>query len=180
MIAVEPSPQNCALLHFSSVANGFENIEVHQVAVAEKQGFFIYHGTWSNGTVSEAFGAGSLTCSRLPVRSTTLDKLLENEKQVHVVKMDIEGSEYRAVLGAVQMLRKHRPMLLLQFFPGALRNVSGIAGPEFLEHVIRLGYELTVLDYNGYKVECGRHVDKIMGLFDSAQAAHLDLLGTPA
>jgi len=179
VVAVEPGPQKCALLHYSAQANGFENLEVHQQAVAEKPGFYIYHGGRSRLTVTEVFGPESLTRSRLPVRSTTLDKLLESEKQVDLLRMDIEGAEYRALLGAVQTVRKHRPVLLIEFAPSELRTVSGIAGPDFLEHVIRLGYELTVLDYNGYKVECGRRADKVMGLFDSAQAFHLDLVCDP-
>lgn len=179
VVAVEPGPQHCALLRFSAAANGFENVEIHQLAVAEKEGFYIYHGGSSGLTLTEVFGPESLTRSRLPVRSTTLDEVLKNEERVDVLRMDIEGAEYRALLGSVQTLRKHRPVLVIEFVPADLRNVSGIAGPEFLEHVIRLGYEVTVVDYNGYKVECGRRADKVMGLFDSAEASHLDLVCTP-
>eukprot|EP01062_Namystynia_karyoxenos_P064567 TRINITY_DN5756_c0_g1_i1.p1 TRINITY_DN5756_c0_g1~~TRINITY_DN5756_c0_g1_i1.p1 ORF type:complete len:615 (+),score=146.28 TRINITY_DN5756_c0_g1_i1:85-1845(+) len=48
------------------------------------------------------------------VRVTTLDEALRDEKDVFFIKIDIEGHEIQALQGAAQVLRHHKPTLVIE------------------------------------------------------------------
>jgi FkbM family methyltransferase len=44
----------------------------------------------------------------------TLDNLLENEKNISIIKMDIENYEYHTLLGAQNIINKHHPVIVIE------------------------------------------------------------------
>ena len=79
------------------------------------------------------------------VQAVTLDSLLQSEPRVDLMKIDIEGSEAKAWQGMRETIEKHRPVLLMEFFPALLERVSGVKGDEFLKTVFASGYSAGVL-----------------------------------
>lgn len=79
----------------------------------------VFHktGTW-NKTESLYFQSrgqgGSKVCSRdeanMEIKVTAIDDVLKGER-VSLIKLDVEGSEYEALLGAKESIRKHKPRL---------------------------------------------------------------------
>ena len=64
----------------------------------------------------ETRGMGRIEAEgNLSVRTSTLDSLLEEERirPPDYIKMDIEGSEFRALLGARECFERNRPQLFL-------------------------------------------------------------------
>src|SRR5262249_49339909 len=83
-------------------------------------------------------GSGEEVC-RVAVRS--IDSLLEEHgiSSVDLIKMDVEGSEYRALRGAANTLERCRPSLLIELNEEALRGCQ--SSTEQVKSFLRdLGY----------------------------------------
>ena len=46
--------------------------------------------------------------------TNTLDNLLKNEENISIIKLDIENYEYYALLGAQNIINKHRPVIVIE------------------------------------------------------------------
>lgn len=109
VIAFEPLPDNLVHLQKHLNINGIDNVQVIEAAVSDSEGqarFEIGDGS----TTGKLSTAGELT-----VRTVSLDALF-SAGQIpipSVIKMDIEGAEYKALLGARSMLEQHHPMIFL-------------------------------------------------------------------
>jgi FkbM family methyltransferase len=109
VFAFEPLPANVAYLRQHLVLNSAENVEVLELAVCDQVGVLSFR--------TERTGAmGRLeTCGDIQVPTTTLDSLLHAGKipPPTYIKIDIEGTEFRALMGAKTCFEKYRPTLFL-------------------------------------------------------------------
>lgn len=142
VIAFEPAVQNCRLLGRSLAANGFAHVVVHQLAAADINGPVGFVMDDSNGAIEP----GEASPGQCHVQAVRLDSFLAGEPRLHVVKMDIEGAEGRALRGMRALLARHRPVLFVEFCPAALRARSEIEPREFLTALRSLGYRLQTID----------------------------------
>jgi FkbM family methyltransferase len=149
VIAIEMSPSNCALLRANATANGLTNLVVHQTAVAERVmqlSFCLPEGT-GNGFIADNcldyVGARPAAFSAvLPVQAVTVDSLIPSDQRVDVIKIDIEGSEFRAFQGMKQLLRCQRPAILMEYFPEMLQHVGQTNPVDLLNFLRAHGYTL--------------------------------------
>jgi FkbM family methyltransferase len=166
VIAIEPAPQNWALLEKSVIRNRFENVELHKVAAGS-----------SNGTARLALpdrangGSFSLVPDARPgsfdVPLRTLDSVIAG-RPVHLVKLDIEGAEGPALDGMMQTLKAQRPPLLLE--------LSG--GLKLTERVAALGYgAMETAKFSGTFV--AEPVAALEARLRASGAGHLDVLLFP-
>lgn len=106
VIAVEPNRHFCASLRatFDAPAHR-EKVTVHHVAVGDREG---YVRLLDRGLLS------TVVPSRYPdIPLYTLDELLRDEPNIDYVKVDIEGWEQRMLLGARQIIARHRPRIAI-------------------------------------------------------------------
>ena len=179
-------PRNCELLRASVRVNGFQNVTLHQVAAAEKaQTLTFTHGEGTgNGMlvsdhVQELADAGLFT-SFMTVQAAAVDDLLPAGQPIHVVKMDIEGAEMRALQGMERLLRSQRPQLVFEFFPHMLRHIGGVEPLSLLQTVRSHGYDIGTIDRDGGAVSDPLSDGQVMAQVESATEHHyLDLLATP-
>lgn len=102
IIALEPDPVNREA--FSSRHPGLENVSLLPFAVSDKK-----------ETVTFDCGAGVLSAIGVGngrAECDTLDNLLADEVPTFI-KMDIEGAEAKALLGAANIIDKHQPILAI-------------------------------------------------------------------
>jgi FkbM family methyltransferase len=107
IIAVEPDPINCRFFEkfVSNLPIEFQtNIEIKQYAVGSKRERVLFNIT---GSAASSVGTGEFQ-----VESVPLDELLVND-QPTFIKMDIEGAELEALLGAKKTIRQHLPVLAI-------------------------------------------------------------------
>ena len=106
VIAVEPLAENVAYLKRHLDLNGVCNVQVWPAAVADKEGDepFAAARDRSQGKLG---GEGPMACT------VTLDRLCEICGPPALIKVDVEGAEYRLLLGAQQCLATHRPIILM-------------------------------------------------------------------
>jgi FkbM family methyltransferase len=176
--AFEPSPVNCRLLTMSLVANAFHNVTLFPSAVSDVEELLLYDGIGSNGFVSPLPSAGDATAlsSRTVVRSVRLDRVFDDGTRLDVLKIDVEGAEFRALSGATAVLGTHRPLIVSEFSPSALRTVSGVDPAAYLRLLVDLGYELGILRPDGPAALHGRDGAAVLDAHARADVDHLDLV----
>lgn len=109
VVAFEPLPGNLDYLRRHLELNDVRNVEVVAAAVGRAAGRASFLAARSR-SMGRLDGGGGLD-----VEVVRLDSLLESGRvpPPRLVKMDIEGGEVDALLGAEVLLRVHRPIVLL-------------------------------------------------------------------
>jgi FkbM family methyltransferase len=109
VFAFEPLPRNVRYLREHLMLNGIENVEVFETAISDRAGAFSFQQE-TTGAMGRLQENGDVRVS-----TTTLDGLLHEQtiRPPDFIKMDIEGEEFKALLGAKCCLQEHKPKLLL-------------------------------------------------------------------
>jgi FkbM family methyltransferase len=120
VIAIEAAPSHANSVRESARLNQMANVEVVAVAVGDSDGEATL--TLPRDTNFGMFTLGKVDGDesfKVPVRR--IDDIVAGRKIVDFIKMDIEGSEYRALLGAKETL-KSRPPILIELNEVALKG----------------------------------------------------------
>jgi FkbM family methyltransferase len=117
----EPSPQSLECLQLVSELNHFENLTVVPQAVWNQRETLRFACTAPNKSmvsdhIEGVFGEAAHEDSFVEIKTTSLDEFVYDDcnQPPNFIKMDIEGAEGKAMLGAVRLLSEHRPSLLLE------------------------------------------------------------------
>lgn len=93
------------------------NSKIENVELIEK-GAFDYNGVLkfaSSGVYSAVLDANKSIkeeAGYIEIEVATIDSIL-NDRRVDIIKMDIEGSEYKALVGAMETIKKYKPRLAI-------------------------------------------------------------------
>ncbi|MEG5136508.1 MULTISPECIES: FkbM family methyltransferase [unclassified Microcoleus] len=162
VIAFEPNPLNLQLMYASIVENRFSNITVYPLAVSDSQQILGFSTESSNGNVSNIN-------NEMFVPAIKGDDLLVQEKQINLIKLDIEKHEPWAIRGMDKTIKKHRPIIITEFHEAV--------GQEYLEQIKEYGYNLGIIDYDSSIIKAS-DTDFIMQ-YVNPRGIHLDLIATP-
>lgn len=135
----EPDPRNYRVLGSNVRRNGFRNVRVVRKAIADRSGSLGFHpDPWR----TEGWVAFDDDHHAMEVQATSLDAFFAGLSwpPVDLVKMDIEGSEQRALEGMTELAARNPAMqMILEVNPHALRrNGSSVAGLS--ERLLSLGF----------------------------------------
>ncbi len=179
VLAIEPNPRNVRLVEASRRANGFDNVRILQTAAGRDAGLLILNTSHSNGTTSglpaqvrQLLDAETVACVRL-------DSLIDSHEKIDFIKVDVEGAEYNALLGGLETIRCHRPVIVSEFSPTMMPGISGITGKDYLEWLMSLDYNLSVVEPDGSLRAPHETVDRILSVVVERAVDHLDLVATP-
>ena len=140
VISIEPAPSNAGALRRNVELNHLTNVDLIEVAAGDCNGSATL--TLASGDNLGMFTlAPSDSGKSYSVEVRRIDDLLEDRgiTSIDLIKMDVEGSEYQALRGAVNTLRTCRPAVLIELNDEALRNLQSSAN-EVLELLASLGY----------------------------------------
>jgi FkbM family methyltransferase len=110
-IALEPDPTNFEKLknYISTLGAALGNkITIRQLAAASQRGKLYFDAT---GTASATIS----TQGGIEVECATLDELLTDNEPTYI-KMDIEGAETDALIGAKHIIQKFKPVLAISVY----------------------------------------------------------------
>ena len=108
LIAVEPSKQNINLLTKNLVLNGYHNVEIHNKAISDINGYKkLYMSHMSNLNTFHDTGTGQLhlTGEKILVETMTVPNLMNNRK-LDLIRMDVEGHEVEVLNGLLPAIKK--------------------------------------------------------------------------
>ena len=126
--AFEPDPNNFKLLRRNVEANGCTNVVLHQAAVADAVGTICLHRCEEHHGDHRIYATSAAGRTTVEVPLTTLDAALADSPRLDVVKMDIQGSEWRAIEGMTRLLARNPSLtMFLEFWPRGLRESGGDA-----------------------------------------------------
>lgn len=112
VLAFEPQPYAVEALRNNLELNGFRQVAVEQAAVSDREG----HATLdlSGGATAASIVHDLGHTSMMKVRTTSLAKAASGLQRLDLIKMDIEGAEYHALLGAKPLIDRFRPRIVLE------------------------------------------------------------------
>jgi FkbM family methyltransferase len=123
VLVFEAHPENFAVLQHNLPANRFPNVEVFNLAISDQNGILPLYG--SPGSSNHSLSAGfTEAVETIQVQSVRLDTFLQERGilAVDFIKMDVEGSELRALTGLADTIaRSPRLGMLVEYNPRALR-----------------------------------------------------------
>lgn len=139
VIAIEPMPDNAEQLCNNVKNNGYENIDIHKMAIGDRDGTaLMYIAARSNW---HSLHPPVSAKGEIKVRVSTLDSLLNeyNLASVDLVRMDLEGYEIAVIEGMKQTLAKFGPRMLVELHP---LLVGAPAMEKYLRTLESMGYEI--------------------------------------
>jgi FkbM family methyltransferase len=177
VIALDASPENAKLIAVNAALNGLDNVLVLPVAVSDRMEMATFlHCQETNKVIHPL----ELTIETLPIVDVVLALPLDDvvPSPVDIVKIDIEGREYRALLGADQILAAH-PVMFVEFSPNFIRDGSGVEYPALLALFFDRGYRATILHRDMTREEVGQSSSRLFDAWTAYMqkgATHLDLM----
>lgn len=178
VLAVEPNPRNARMIEVSRTLNGFSNVTVLQAAAGRETGLLALHTSHSNGTTSPLQGVDADILSARTVPCLALDRIVPARQPVHLIKIDVEGAEYNALLGCEALLRRNRPVIVSEFSPGMLPGISGLSGEAYLHWLTSAGYDLFAIGI-GDTPRSAVGIDAVMAAYRARGTDHIDIVALP-
>jgi FkbM family methyltransferase len=155
VVAFEPAPQTIAVLERHVAFNELQDIiRVEPGVVSDSTtplSFFVYEESMAASLSRKNVEDLNPEQRRSPaqevsVPSYTLDGYCrEHGLTPSVIKIDVEGAEYRVLLGARELLSKHDIAILCEVHPKQMENCGGDSA-RFYALIEELGYEIKPLD----------------------------------
>ena len=142
--AFEPLP-----VFAEELEQGFPSVRVRPWALGKESGTasfcHVINDPGYSGLRERTYDRPDPELRNLEVRVVRLDDVLDEGDAPAFIKLDLEGGEYDALLGAEETLRRHRPVIVFE----AGEPSSGHYGvtPAMIHALFRerLGYELTTM-----------------------------------
>lgn len=153
VFAFEPEPGNFKLLEKNLSLNAYAQGRPLQLALSDKRGTVrLFTDSANLGNPSLARGNITSSADAVDVETARLDDLLAEQKDLparfDLIKMDAQGAEALVIEGAVELLKRDRPTLLIEFWPMGLENM-GSDPTAFLERLQGLGYSIRHVSRHG-------------------------------
>jgi FkbM family methyltransferase len=174
IVAYEPQPFLFKLLQWNIAYNKLPDVETRNVACGARRGHLNFSIGINGAVVAEAAkaegeisGAGPAALDLeqeagitqageavVSVPVTTLDEDLADVPSVALLKIDCEGFEYEVLRGAANLIKQHRPRLVLEVHPTQLEEFG---------HSTRAVLDLVARDYEleFWYFQIGRHASKL-------------------
>ncbi|MGI0044388.1 MAG: FkbM family methyltransferase [Nitrososphaeraceae archaeon] len=161
VVAFEPSPTNCEILEKNVKMNGYRNVEINQLAVADKSGkakLQLTPNPADSRIRSENYeldkGRNEMSEGSVDIETISLDDYFceREEEDIDFIKMDIQGAEFSALLGMQRTLSKSKNIqILTEFFPKLLKE-SGTEPSDYLNILQQNGFHIYNFDEKDSKM----------------------------
>jgi FkbM family methyltransferase len=142
--AFEPIPN----LYFLLVRKYGSAAKIFKVALSDKKGTSNFSYVVDDPAYS-SFKQRNFekhkTIQQLDVETDCLDNLIPETITIDLIKLDIEGGEYEALLGSVKIIERCKPVILFEFGKGGADafNVT----PQMMYNLLsNYGYKINFLD----------------------------------
>jgi FkbM family methyltransferase len=179
VLAVEPNPDNARMVEASRVLNGFDQVTVLQAGAGRALGLLALNTSHSNGTTSTLDAIAASVLEARTVACLPLDRVVPAVGSIDLIKIDVEGAEYNALVGCRAIIQRHRPVIISEFSPGLMAGISGISGEAYLSWLLDFGYDLFAIETDGSLSAANGDPEVIMASYRRRGTDHIDIVARP-
>jgi len=138
--AFEPDPMNIYNLMLNLNLNLLHHkVEVYGCAITEKTGKTNLYKCDHNDGMHRIYPSQYCTKEYIEVDTRRIDNILKKNRKIDFVKLDIEGSEYGALKGMQQMLKRDHPTIMMEFHPPSIEE-AGDKPEDSYNFLMEIGY----------------------------------------
>ena len=157
IVAFEPLPKNIDRLRTNVRINELSNVQILPIGLSNQSGTFpIYdqESLYEDGTTNEGlaslFPASERLMSGYSISVQRLDDVWPSLglDRVDIIKLDIEGAEWSALLGGQQLLARYKPILLVEIGRSTC-SAAGYRAEDFAQWIEDQGYRLFIIKDGG-------------------------------
>lgn len=131
VFAFEPDPNNFSLLKRNVEYNGYKNVILINKAVSDKNGNVKLYLSNENTGDHRIYDSGNKR-DYINVNKTSLNNFFKDKKiKIDLIKMDVQGSEVKALKGMSNIIKNNNIKLFAEFWPLGLK----LAGNNIKEYV---------------------------------------------
>jgi FkbM family methyltransferase len=152
--AIEPVPENFALLNRNIALNGLKNVELFNYACSDHNGFLdIYLSDKCNlcSALRTDKNFGKVSCKSVTIDSFVDDEEIDYRDTSILLRMDIEGYEYKVLEGALNLLSKSTSMILFLEMHFDLMRAQGWNPEEPVRLIKQSGFRFLNWDNSAIK-----------------------------
>lgn len=118
VISIEGNPSNFNYLNKNIIENNCKNILYNEI-VSDSKGDILtmeynLKNTGNSKVIHDINKINTKNTLTITNITNTLDNLLKNEENITIIKLDIEGYEYKALLGAQSIINRHHPVIITE------------------------------------------------------------------
>lgn len=170
VFAFEPLASNVKVLAANRMLNRFNNIEIIAGAASDRVQTLAIGAAYTDGVVGDIPQSveGTLGCEFV----ITVPADIVVHTKIDLLKIDVEGHEYRVISGAKETIRRSRPLIVTEFSPGALEANSRVPPVHYLDLLRSFGYRLSPVGQPGKTTN-----EEILEL--TRRVDHIDILAEP-
>lgn len=142
--AFEPNSENYRCAKITVLINDLKNVTLHNAGLGDKRDALRMRTKDENG---RSLGGKSHIVSSEDfdpaldeqVNIETIDNIVDRDRQVSIIQLDVEDHEQAALAGAAQTIHRCLPIIIVE-----VRRDSELLGSEwFKQSILDLGYKLT-------------------------------------
>ena len=149
ILSIEASKNTLEELIKNLNLNNLKNINFFNNAVSSVVGENVPFHESINDWESSQTHRNFKTSSELMVYSITIDSLLKEyflDDYNVIIKLDIEGNEINAIKGALEVIKKSHPLIIIEFSKYIFENLDNI---DYLKNfLIKYDYSIFDINYN--------------------------------
>jgi FkbM family methyltransferase len=145
VLCFEPEPENCHWIRKSIELNGYENINLNEIALSDRDGTAQLYLGRKSGWHTLLSGQQRSDAGTILVRTAMLDSILAKLSIAHidVMKIDVEGAELQVLEGARKTLwANSRIVLLLDVHPR-----MGVNPKQVGSLLTKMGFSIHAMDH---------------------------------
>ncbi len=140
VVCFEPLRANFDRLQENVRLNQFTQVEGHCLAVADVAGVLQFTTDWDVSNRLASSRDLKYACAEVSV--DRLDNLLPTDRRFQLAKLDVEGAEVRALLGAQRLLAEHNPPVWLFEATEFLLDRQGASRQQLIRLFLDHGYRI--------------------------------------
>ena len=140
--------------------NNLKNINFFNNAISNSDGeniiFYESENDWESSQTHNNFKFSS----EFIVKSVTIDSLLKKyflDDRTVIIKLDVEGNEINTIKGALDIIKKTDPLIIIEFSKFIFQNLDNI---DYLKNFLD-EYEYSIYDTNCKKINLSNVLDML-------------------
>ena len=153
----EPYKESFNLLNDNLKYNDITNVSTYNLALSNIKGKSFLHvpkkGSGRGGMNSLGSNIGRINpnlCDKVEINSDTIDNIFNNIK-VDIIKIDVEGWELNVLLGGETIIKKYKPILLIEYYNKNMQT-CGIIPQQLDSFLDKYNYKKIYDDSMGERV----------------------------